>query len=387
MKKVVGAVVIAVFAGLLVLGVVFKDKLPGNNETKQAKAEETNSAVEPTEKLSISDYELADLVTIPDNYADFDVEVPYDEVTDEMITSYINQLLAQYPDFEVLDKQVVENGDKVDIDYEGKVDGETFDGGSATGYKLEIGSDTFIAGFEEGLIGAKVGETIDVNVTFPEDYSEETLQGKEAVFTVTVNAIGQDKVLTQDELTDDFVDANFGMESVEAFMEDLTSYIQENSDSDKTTNTRTAVVQKLITESAVELPNELLDSQVDNYVYNYTKSVEDAGYDMADFLEEKYQQTLDEFKAGVKTEMESSLKQQLVLSRLAEMQETEVDQEGYDAYAQSFVTAYQYEDVDALYKDYPQEELERAYLCNKMVEYLIENVRVSYVPETGTTEN
>ena len=156
-----------------------------------------------SEKNEIRSYEVEKYVTLG-SYEGMSVEVAGDfEVSEEDVISYINDMLTYYPNYTDTDKQVVEDGDCVDIDYEGKKDGVAFDGGTAEGHVLEIGSDSFIDGFEDGLIGAKVGETRDLNLTFPENYQSAELAGAKVVFTVTVNKIVDKEIVTYDKLTDD----------------------------------------------------------------------------------------------------------------------------------------------------------------------------------------
>ena len=127
----------------------------------------------------IRSYDVEKYVTLGD-YDGMEVEVAGDfEVSDEDVVDYINGMLSYYPSYEDTDKQTVEDGDCVNIDYEGKKDGVAFDGGTAQGYVLEIGSGTFIDGFEDGVIGMKTGETKDLNLKFPDSYQSTDLAGKD----------------------------------------------------------------------------------------------------------------------------------------------------------------------------------------------------------------
>lgn len=146
------------------------------------------------ELLKATDYKVEKYVKLND-YMNMTVELSKDyTVSDADIQSYIEYLMSMYPSYEVSDKKTVESGDVVNIDYVGKIDGEEFSGGSATGQHLEIGSGSFIDGFEDGLIGKNVGETVELNLTFPEDYTNNTdLAGKAVVFTVTINSIDTKK--------------------------------------------------------------------------------------------------------------------------------------------------------------------------------------------------
>ena len=138
------------------------------------------------------------------DYKNIEVEVDKSyEISDNSVQETIENYFLTAPIYtENKEKDTVADGDVANIDYEGTKDGEAFDGGSAKGYNLKIGSGTFIDGFESGLIGKKVGETVDLNLTFPEDYGSEDLAGKDVVFKVTINSIQDESYPTYDTLTD-----------------------------------------------------------------------------------------------------------------------------------------------------------------------------------------
>ena len=148
---------------------------------------------DPLMNLPLADegYKYEDVMTLAD-YKGLDITETITEFTDQEVDDYIKSSM----DYEVVDGTTVKDQDSVNIDYEGKIDGTAFDGGTDTGYDLVIGSDTFIDGFEDQLIGMKASETKDINVTFPEDYGSADLAGKDAVFTVTVNTISRKPELT-----------------------------------------------------------------------------------------------------------------------------------------------------------------------------------------------
>lgn len=150
----------------------------------------------------LSQLNAADYVDVCD-YSSIPVEEAAPSVSDDYRDYYIQYQLSNSATTEKeTDRDDVEDGDIVNIDYTGKIDGKEFDGGSATGYDLTIGSGSFIDGFEDGLIGHKVGETVDLNLKFPDDYSNSDVAGKDVVFTVTINSIST-KVTP--ELTDEWV--------------------------------------------------------------------------------------------------------------------------------------------------------------------------------------
>lgn len=173
--------------------------------TQEAAAEvaaEEEWMTNPTAYLS--GINAADYVDLPANYSSLTVEVePVKEVTDEEVEEMIDKLREAHRELkEVTNRKKVKEGDVVNIDYVGRIDGEEFDGGAAEGYDLEIGSDSFIDGFEDGLIGQTVGDTVTLELTFPENYGDSTKAGVDAEFDVTINSIQQFVV---PDLTDQFV--------------------------------------------------------------------------------------------------------------------------------------------------------------------------------------
>ena len=224
------------------------------------------------EESRIRSYDVEKYVTLC-NYDGMDVEVAGDfEVSEEDVISYINDMLVYYPNYTDTDKQVVEDGDCVNIDYEGKKDGVAFNGGTAQGHVLEIGSNSFIDGFEEGLIGAKVGDTLDLNLTFPENYGTAELAGAAVVFTVTVNKIVDKEIVTYDTITDDFVTSNFSdMDSVESLYNETESYMKDDCEENRVVAERAAALDKLIEMSKIAVPDGLLEMKVDQYIQPFTK--------------------------------------------------------------------------------------------------------------------
>ena len=167
--------------------------------SKNDSTADDNSTTENTTVASNGEVTLGE-------YKGIEVVMESTDVTDAEIQVRLDNFVASNATVEeITDRTDVQDGDVANIDYVGKIDGEAFDGGSAEGTDLTIGSGTFIDGFEEQLVGATVGETIDINVTFPENYTSKDLAGKEATFTVTINSIG--KSVTP-ELTDELVAAN-----------------------------------------------------------------------------------------------------------------------------------------------------------------------------------
>ena len=249
--------------------------------TQEAAAEvaaEEEWMTNPTAYLS--GINAADYVDLPANYSSLTVEVePVKEVTDEEVEDLINKEREARRELkEVTNRKKVKEGDVVNIDYVGRIDGEEFDGGSAEGYDLEIGSGSFIDGFEDGLIGQTVGDTVTLELTFPENYGDSTKAGVDAEFDVTINSIQQYEV---PDLTNQFVidlgitdDFNNSVSTVEELRTFIRNYLVESNESQYTQRLEEAIknalfatstLKKDVPEAMVERTNEVITTELTNY--------------------------------------------------------------------------------------------------------------------------
>lgn len=323
---------------------------------------------------------------------DVTVEGKFD-VTDEDVENYIDNMLAYYPTYEDTDKQTVENGDCVNIDYEGKKDGVAFDGGTAQDYVLEIGSHTFIDGFEEGLIGANVGDTVDLDLTFPENYQSEELAGAAVVFTVKVNKIVKKLDTSYEELTDDFVADNLNYDTVDDLYNETKSYLEKSNEENRTVAERTAVLDKLIENSKIAIPDGLLDQKVDQYIQQFTAQNCTDDNTLSDYLSANYNMTEDDFKSTITNEMESNLDDELVLEALVKAEGETLDEKGFADYIASAMQSGSYQTEDELYAAYDSDYedgksyLEHRYLLTTALTNLIDKCNITYTGvDAGSTD-
>ena len=314
--------------------------------------------------ITVSDY-----VTLGD-YKGVKVSVDAAVVTDEYLDSYIDYVLqSNMLTTEVTDRPVQE-GDIVNIDYEGKIDGVAFDGGTAEGYDLAIGSGSFIDGFEDGLIGAETGETRDVEVTFPEDYHGTDVAGKDAVFTVTVNSIS---VETLPELTDEFVQGlGVGAETVEEYRQYAYDLLMEEQQANHDAEAEMAVLETVMNNAELQDPPEDMTNRyysrlIDNM--NYYASM--YGYDLETFL--SLNGTSEE------TIMESArnaAKQLITMQAIAEAEGIEVTDEELDEEIEANAVSMGYEDADAYREALDAEGYREYMLTEKVLDFLLENAEV-----------
>jgi trigger factor len=341
-------------------------------------AEETEEETE-AEVLERPDYTASDYVTLGE-YKGLTVvkgstEVTEDEIDDE-VEYYISLADAQ----ETLTEGTVQEGDTANIDYEGKIDGEAFDGNASTGYDLVIGSNTFISGFEDGLIGVEVGETVDLNLTFPETYSVEDLAGQDVVFTVTVNSIKRDPELT-DELVSTISDGEYS--DVESYRESIRAELEESKESSAESQMKSDLLTQIANTSTIDgYPQEMLDYGLSNMTATYKSYAEMYSMEFEDFLSTYFGMTEDEFETAALEAVQSSLQQELYLKAIAEAEAMEVSEEEFAEEAQNYADMYGYESADDLVEAYGDATVRISILQNKVLDFLLENAVITEEAET-----
>lgn len=306
-------------------------------------------------------------------------ETEPDPVTDEQVDSVIQSILNQNLT-EVTDRKS-QNGDTVNIDYVGKVDGKEFDGGSATGYDLKLGSGSFIDNFEEQLEGHSAGDKVEVNVTFPDDYSNADLAGKAAVFDVTVN-----KVSAPAELTDDFV-KGYSKKSttVAEFKQEQRTLLENYAKYTLQDQIRSDVLEKVVADSTFEPSDKMID-YMNNYMINSMVSeYKMYGMGMADMLN-MYGMTVDSFKEQVNSMAEQNAKYEMALAQIAADENITLTDEVLDDFANEYSMMTEQEYTAAEMKEqFGEKEIEDAAIQNAVLKVLEDNAKVTYVKAEETT--
>lgn len=372
-----------------------KENETKDNQTTEIADENTaenNENTENNQSVEVVDrgYKAADYVTLGE-YKGIELSVEKAEVTEADVKEYVESMLAYYPAYENLDKTVVENGDVVNIDYEGLLDDVAFDGGTAAGQYLEIGSGSFIDGFEEGLIGAKVGDKLALNLTFPDPYQNNPdLAGKAVVFNVTVNAIVQKVEMTYETLTDEYVLSNFEMENVQALKDNVTETLNSTNEYYAQSNARSAMLDKILEICKVnELPEGVLDERVKQYKDQFAAMCKDQyGLELAEYLEQSGISE-EEFDTQTVEYMQENVEMELMLLAIAEKEGIELDAEGYQTYVANMMSNYGFADEATLYDTYGEAFVQDSYICNKVLDKLMEEAVITYtqpVEEAEATE-
>lgn len=270
-------------------------------------------------------------------YLGVQVTKPKVEVTEQDVENELKKLQERHAQLINLEEGAVENGDIAVIDFVGKKDGVEFEGGKGTDYHLEIGSNTFVPGFEDQLVGAVVGETKDISVTFPEDYPNDDLKGRDAVFTVTVKGI---KRKQQAALDDEFAKDVSEFDTLEEFKADLLNKLKEAAEQRAKQQVMNQAVQKAVENAEVDIPEEMVDTRVAEMVENMERRLMAQGMDMENYL--KYTgSTLDDLKNNLRDDARRGVKTTLVLEAIANKENIEVSDEDLEKEIASMAENYQ----------------------------------------------
>ena len=248
-------------------------------------------------------------------------------VSDADVQNEIDRLLDRNATKAEITDRACQNGDIVTIDFVGTVDGVKFDGGEAEGYDLTLGSGAFIPGFEEQVVGMYIGDKKDVNVTFPEEYQAVELKGKAAVFAVTLHKI-QAKVLP--ELTDEFVKGATGDETIAAYKEKTAARLQENLDRRANDATENSILDAIAANTEVEIPQAMLDREIDGLVKRFEYQLMYQGLKLADYLSFLKVSEAD-FRKNYEAQAEKNVKNQLIIAHIIDAEKIEATTEEVDA--------------------------------------------------------
>lgn len=325
-------------------------------------------------------------------YKDLKVEYTCDQskITDEDVDSKITSNLEEYAT-EAKDKNYkAKNGDTVNIDYKGLKDGKAFDGGTAEGYDLKLGSNSFIDGFEEKLVGSKKGEKRSLDLTFPEDYSESSLAGKDVVFKVTVNSI---KVTpTLDDLTDEFVKEKIkDYSTVKEYRAAVKKELQESLDESIESAKEKAAWEKVVANAKVKsYPKDQVDElkkQMEDY---YTQYANYYGMELDDFIKQTGS-TKEEFDEKNEESAKSEVASRLIAEAIGDKENISISDDEYKQGVKDYMKEYNYSTekdlLDAVGEDTIRVELLRTKVQKFVVEHSTLTPKKSTEQDTTSTEN
>ncbi len=305
------------------------------------------------------------------------VEVPKIEVniTDEDVEKELQKVVDKNARLVTVEDREIQKDDTAVIDFEGFIDGVAFEGGTASGYSLLIGSGHFIPGFEEQLIGYKAGSEVDVNVTFPEDYGKEELNGKEAHFKVRINEI---KVKELPEIDDEFAKDVSEFDTLLEYKEDLKKKLTESAEHRAKHETEDAVVDKVVANSSVDIPEVMVDKQIDLLIRDFDLRLRYQGLDIERYIN---MMGLDEnaLKEQFRARAEKDVKVQLVLEKIAKVEDITPTEEDIDAEIKKLAENYKKseEEFKKHLKEDDIEYIKRDLTIGKTVDFLVENAKIA----------
>lgn len=346
-------------------------------ETESDNTEDTSEDTPTTAEL-MAGIDVEKCVTLGD-YKGVTVEKTIQSVTDEDVQNEIDNALANYP---VEVDQAAKEGDTVNIDYVGKIDGEEFDGGSDQGADLKLGSGKFIDGFEDGLIGARKGETRTLNLTFPEDHTQD-LAGKAVEFTVTVNAVKE----PLSEPTDQWVADNIeGYDNLADYKAGIRSEQEENNEQTAENQVRYAAWTQVIDnctineypETLVEVGKKLYEQQVETYA-KYAGMELDAYIESSGLTQEEYQSNMEEYGKNVAA-------QALVCQAICDKEGFAIGDDDYQKALQDMLTEYGCTE-DELIQTYGQDNVEQSIMLNRVSNLILENANVTEVQADSSADS
>ena len=370
---------------------------------------EATEAVENTESteeapaVPLAKYDLkgSDYVTLCD-YSAIEVTISGDyEVTDQDVLDYVEKIFTQGGPFYTADpdKTTVEEGDIVNVDYVGKLDGEAFQGGTAENQNIDVSNNSsasgtsYIDGFTDGLLGASVGDVIESNVTFPEDYNNEDLAGKEVVFTFTVNSI--QKEVTVDTMDDEFASEQFHVDSVDAVYEQVRQYLESSAESTHKNDIYSAIEDYLLDNCTVDMPADYRSDVIEAIRKNFISRYCDGDESQMESVLTSYGYTEESIEQEWSDSVESSIKLELIVKAIAEKEDIQIDDTEFENYVNNIVSNGGYGDADTLYSNYGygdavygENQIRVIYLAGLVLDKLSETAVVTEnaVEETESTE-
>ena len=319
------------------------------------------------------DYDLSKYITLGD-YIGIEYTYSVEDVTDEVVNSYINSAMAEkgYGEETEVTDRAVQNGDEVNIAFVGRMNGEEFEGGSSESYDLIIGSNSFIEGFEDGLIGVNKGETKVLNLKFPENYGNEELNGKDVEFTVTVNSIS---TLVYPELTDDIVKEISDCETVDEYITYANDQVKLNNEQQANDKKETEIWKKIVDNVTVSsYPEDELEHFKELVLESYDNSAQSQyGMTYEEFAKTYYGKTLEEMDDEIMQQVKSTVKEYMTIVAIARDQDIEISDQEYQSQAATYATSYGYSNAQEFLDAVDESQFYLSLLVNKVMDFVVEN--------------
>ena len=301
-------------------------------------------------------------------YKGVKVEAMDTTVTDEDVAAELDKVKEQNARLVAADDKAVEDGDQTTIDFEGFVDGVAFEGGKGEDYPLTIGSHSFIDTFEEQLIGKKVGEEVEVNVTFPEQYQAKELAGKPAMFKVTIKEI---KVKEYPELDDDFAQDVSEFDTLDEYKADIKKNLEEKKAQEAEADKESKVIEAIVNDSEMDIPEKMIEAQSQQMVEEFAQNIAMQGISFDQYMQFTGT-TVDQLTEQVKPQAEARVQSSLVLEAIVKAEKIEASDEEFDEEIKRMAERYQMEadKVNELLSDDDKKNI-RADICARKAAKLV----------------
>lgn len=388
-KAVIAVIVIALIVAIIALVAVIsgKNKKDGSKSATEAGSE--------TMRSGQFDIDYAKQVTKLADYSGVAITVSNDyEINDTAKQTYLTNVLQSYGADaykQVTDRDTVADGDYVKVDYTGYKDGTAFDGGSATDVLLDVtnnsqvGGSSFIDGFTKPLIGAKVGDKVKGDVTFPEDYGKDDLNGQTVTFEYTVKGIYSADPVALADMTDEQVNTVFGKAGVTTNAQ-LSTQIEKDLNKQLYSAEVDKIKSYMIENSTVEIPDEYLQARLNEYIASFTKENVKDGQKLEDYLK-TYNMTVDQATEKWKENLTDQIKTEFIFGLIAEKENIKMDDDTFNSYVDYIVSASngQFSKASEVYKyfgsghkDEGKTYLKNQYLVNKAIDKVTEKANVTF---------
>ncbi len=308
------------------------------------------------------------------DYKNIEVEKVEYIVTDELVEEELKSVQEMNARITDAGDRATKLGDIVNIDFQGFVDDQAFEGGTAEGHELELGSGQFIPGFEDQLVGKSKDEEINVVVTFPEEYHEETLKGKEATFKVTINEIKEKELPTLD---DEFAKDVSDFDTIEEYKNSIREKLEKEYSAREEGENENNVINAVIESCKVDIPEGMIESQLETEVGEFDYRMRTQGLNLEQYLQ-MTGTTESELKEQLRPMAESRVRGDLVLEAIAKQENLEVEDEDIDNKLEEMSKSYPEDKKEKFIKDMKKGDLsflETAIINQKVIDLLMENVK------------
>lgn len=307
------------------------------------------------------------------DYKGLEVTKVASEVTDEDIDHEIGHMLENNARLIAIEDRPVKDGDMILLDFLGKVDGVAFEGGKAENYELIVGSQSFIPGFEEQLIGLEIGQEKDIEVKFPEEYHSEDLKGKDAVFTVKVNEIKEKQVPALD---DDFVTEATEFETVDELKKSIAENLKDKKAEYAQNAMKNEVVEKLADIAEVEIPHVMIDNEINAMFRDFEQNLRYQGLDIDSYFNYSGM-TKDQLAESMKPDAEKRVKMGLAIEEVAKLENISASEDDLNEEYQKMADMYKME-VDKIKEIFKSADtgLTQSIVSRKTVDFLLDNSKL-----------